>query len=174
MIQHIHATSILAAFALAACGGSSGPPSRLSNALQDSIHRQCEKAFSCKSSYVAAMHQNDTFEDHYGGATVDACANSLKTLLLTFNGQDFFTKLDASVSAGRIKYNADDYETCLTAGEAQTCDQFFGQNGATAAVPPAACDTAEVGLVATGGACTIDQDCAGAADSCDSTAHTCS
>ena len=174
MIQYIPATSIVAAFALAACGGgSSGPPAKLSDAFQDSIHRQCQKAFDCKSSYVAAMHQNDSFENHYGGATVDACANSVKTLLLTFNGQDFFTKLDASVTAGRIKYNAADYETCLTAGEAETCDQFFRQNGATAA-PPAACNTAEVGLVATGGACTIDEDCAVDGNSCDSIAHTCS
>lgn len=173
MIQYIPATSILAAFALAACGGgSSGPPAKLSDALQDSIHRQCQKAFSCKSSYVAAMHGNESFENHYGGATADACFNSVKTIALTFNGQDFFTKLDASVSAGRIKYNANDYETCLTAGEAETCDQFFGQNGATEMLP-AACDTAEVGLVATGGACTIDLDCAGAVDSCDPTAHTC-
>jgi hypothetical protein len=170
MIQYIHATSILAA--LAACGGSSGPPARLSDAFQDSIHRRCEKAFECKASYVAAMHQNQSFENFVGGTNVAACVNSLKTLTLTLNGQDFFTRLDASVSAGRIKYNADDYETCLAAGEAETCDQFFLQNGATA-VPPAACGTAEVGAVATGGACTLDQDCAGAADLCDSTLNTC-
>lgn len=147
--------SRVVALAFAACGGSSSPPAKLSDAFQESIQRQCQKAFDCKSSYVASMHQNQTFEDHYGGATVDACVNSLKTLILTFQGPDYFTKLDASVTAGRIKYNADDYETCFIALEAETCDQFFRQNGATS-TPPAACDTAEVGLVATGGACTID------------------
>jgi hypothetical protein len=171
MIQRIHVTSILAV--LVACGGSGGgSPGKLSEALQDSFHRQCQKAFSCKSSYVASMHQGDTFENHYGGATVDACVNSVKTLALALNGQDFFTKLDASVTAGRIKYNVDDYETCFMALEAQTCDQFFEQNGATS-VEPAACNTAEVGLVATAGACTLDEDCAVDGDSCDSTAHTC-
>ncbi|HEX2689095.1 MAG TPA: hypothetical protein VHN14_20880 [Kofleriaceae bacterium] len=99
--------------------------------------------------------------------------NSLKTLISRFEGQDFFTKLDASVTAGRIKYNANDYETCVTAGEAEPCDQYFGQNGAHPMLP-AACGTAEVGLVATGGACTLDDDCAVDGNSCDSTAHTCS
>lgn len=158
-------------FAFAACGGSGGP-ARLSAAYQDSIQRQCQKVFDCKSSWVPSMHGNQAFEDHYGGATVDECVNSLKTLTLTFRGQDYFTKLDASVTAGRITYNADDYETCLAALEAETCDQVFRQNGATS-TPPAACDTAAVGLVATGGACTLDEDCAVAGDGCDSTANTC-
>lgn len=38
-------------------------------------------------------------------------------------------KLDASVAAGRIEYNPNDYDTCLTAAEAETCDQVFRQNG---------------------------------------------
>jgi hypothetical protein len=171
MKRHMRWSRVVA-LAFAACGGSSSPLAKLSDAFQESIQRQCQKAFDCKSSYVASMHQNQTFEDHYGGATVDACVNSLKTLILTFQGPDYFTKLDASVTAGRIKYNADDYETCFMALEAETCDQFFRQNGATS-TPPAACDTAEVGLVATGGACTIDDDCAVDGDGCDSTAHTC-
>jgi hypothetical protein len=176
MIHRIHPCMLLASFALAlaACGGggASGPPDKLSVAILDSIQRSCQKAFSCQSSYIASMHNGQAFADHYGGSNADACANSLKTLLLTFNGQDYFTKLDASVTAGRIKYNANDYDTCATAGEALTCDQFFVQNGATATLP-AACDTASVGQVATAGACTLDDDCATAGDSCDAGAHTC-
>lgn len=118
------------------------------------------------------MHSNRTFEDFVGGTTADACFNSLRTITLVVNGQDYFTKLDASVTAGRIKYNANDYDTCVDALEAQTCNQFFRQNGETA-VDPAACNTASVGQVATGSACTIDDDCATVGDDCDATAHTC-
>lgn len=174
MFHRCHASVLLASFALAfaGCGGDSGPPAKLSDALLDLVQRQCQNAFDCKSSYVASMHNNQTFENFVGGATVSACVNTVKTLVLSFNGQDYFTKLDASVTAGRIKYNATDYSTCATAGEALTCDQLFGQNGATATLP-AACDTFEMGQVPTAGTCTIDADCAAATDSCDPTAHTC-
>jgi hypothetical protein len=176
MFHRIYSSVFVALFALglAACGGGSGggPPSTLSDAFLDSVQRSCQKAFDCQSSYVASMHNNQSFADYVHGSTVDACVNTLKTLVTTFNGQDYFTKLDASVTAGRIKYNSTDYETCLTAVEATTCDQFFDQNGATY-TPPAACDTYKVGQVMTAGACTLDDDCAGATDSCDSTAHTC-
>jgi hypothetical protein len=175
MIHRIHSFILLAplALAIAGCGGGSdGPPDKLSEALLDSIQRHCQKSFDCKSSYVASMHDNQSFENYVGGATADACFNSVKTLFLTFQGQDYFTKLDASVAGGRIKYNPSDYDTCLKAGEAESCDQLFDQNGATA-TPPAACETVTVGLVATAGVCTIDDDCAAENDSCDETAHTC-
>jgi hypothetical protein len=164
--------SFLASFALGACGGSDGPPGKLSDALQDSFQRSCQKLFDCKSSYSAAMHDDTAFEDFAGGATVSACVNSVKTLILATNGQDIFTKLDASVSAGRIKYNATDYETCASASDKQTCDQALDQNGAMS-TPPAACGTFAVGQVASAGACTIDLDCASGNDVCDATAHTC-
>ena len=167
--------SLLASFlsSVVACGGSDGPPGKLSEALQDSFQRECQKAFDCKSSYSPAMHDNTSFEDFVGGANVSACVNVIKTFFLAVNGQDFFTKLDASVSAGRIKYNASDYETCAKAGDMETCDQVFDQNGATA-TPPAACSTFSAGQVASAGACTIDLDCAAASDLCDASAHTCS
>lgn len=174
MIHRIHSSMLLASFvlALAACGGGGGAPAKLSGALLDSFQRGCQRAFDCKSSYVASMHANQPFEDEYGGSTVDACVNSLKTVVLTFNGPDYFTKLDDSVTAGRIKYTANDYDTCVTAVEAQTCDQVFEQNGATDTLP-AACDTYKVGQVATAGACAVDDDCATDGDSCDVDLHTC-
>jgi hypothetical protein len=180
MIHRIHSSMLLAslcalagALAVAACGGGSdGPPSKLSDAFLEGTHRTCQKAFDCKASYVSSMHLNRTFEDYVAGTTVDACANTRKTMVLAANGQDYLTKLDASVTAGRIKYSSTDYDTCVTAFEAQTCDQVFRQNGATS-TPPVACDTSEVGQVATGAACTLDEECATASDSCDSTAQTC-
>jgi len=176
MIHRIHSAMFLASFtlAIAGCGGggSSGPPAKLSEALLDTIRRHCQKSFDCKSSYVSSMHNNRSFEDYVSGSTVDACVNSVKTLVLTFRGQDYFTKIDASVTALRIDYNPDDYETCLAAVEAETCDQLFHQNGATESLPPA-CDTIEVGQVPTAGACTLGEDCAIADDSCDATTNTC-
>lgn len=175
MIQRIHSSMFAVPFALAfaGCGGgTSGPPGTLSAAVLDAIQRNCQKEFNCQSSYIAAMHNNESFPDHVGGSTVDACVNSIKTLVLTFNGQDYLTKLDASVAAGRIKYNANDYDTCVTAFEALTCDQLFEQNGATS-TPPAACAAYKVGLVPTASACTLDDDCAAETDSCDPAAHTC-
>jgi len=181
MIHRARSFSLAASLALLfigtgiiGCGGGDGggTPGKLSDALLQSFQRSCQKAFDCKPSYVPAMHSNRTFEDFVAGSTVEACANSIKTLLLTFNGQDYLTKLDASVAAGRVKYNPMDYDTCIKAGEAESCDQFFHQNGAVEMLP-AACDTVSVGQVATGGSCTLDADCAGAVDSCDTTAHTC-
>jgi hypothetical protein len=178
MIYRIHSSMLVASFALAAvgCGGGGGsgggPPGKLSDAFISEVQTGCEKGFSCQSSYVASMHNNQAFSDYMGGSTVDACVNTVKTLVLTFNGQDYFTKLDASVTAGRIKYSASDFDTCTTAAEAATCDQFFQQNGATY-TPPAACDTFKMGQVATSGACTIDDDCSDATNSCDANTQTC-
>src|SRR5262245_47815732 len=99
MIKRFHTSTLLVslmtlfACATAACGGGSdGPPSKLSSAFQDAIHRNCNKLFACKSSYLPAMHQNATFEDFAGGATADACFNTVKTFILAGAGQDFFTK----------------------------------------------------------------------------------
>jgi hypothetical protein len=157
----------------AACGGGGGPPGTLSGALEDTFQRECQKAFDCKSSYVPAMHQNNpSFEDFVGGANVSACVGTIKTFFLAANGQDFFTKLDASVSAGRIKYSSADYETCANAADMETCDQIFDQNGATV-TRPQACSTFSAGQVATAGACTLDLDCSAATDGCDPTSHTC-
>jgi len=176
MIHRIHSSMLLASFALAlaACGGGGGggAPAKLSAAMLDSFQRSCQKAFDCKSSYVASMHGGQSFEEEYGGATVDACVNSLKSVLLAFNGPDYFTKLDDSVTAGRIKYTAKDYDTCVADGDSQTCDQVFEQNGAIDTLP-AACDTYKVGQVATAGACTVDDDCATDGDGCDPDVHTC-
>ena len=126
MIHRIYSATFLALFtlAIAGCGGggSSGPPTKLSEAFLEAIHRHCEKAFDCKSSYVSSMHGNKSFEDYVAGSTVDTCFNSVKTLLLT---------------------------------------------------PPPACDTVEVGQVPTAGACTLNEDCAIAGDSCDATRNTC-
>lgn len=171
----INRASILASSSLAlmlvACGGDDGGLGSASDAFKASIQASCEKAFDCMASYDPAMNNNTPFASAYG-ASVDDCVAQTNALIMQFLGADYFTKLDASVSAGRITYNASDAQTCLDAGSAQTCDQFFGQNGATY-TPPAACDNAIKGTVATGGTCTIEDDCAASADSCDETTMMC-
>jgi hypothetical protein len=157
----------------AACGGGGGPPGTLSGAFHDQFQRECQKAFDCKSSYLPAMHQNSaSFEDFVGGTNVSGCVNTFQTFFQGTFGQGFFMQLDASVSAGRIKYNSTDYETCANAGDMETCDQIFDQNGATAMLPMA-CRTFFAGEVATSGACTLDFDCSVSTDGCDATSHTC-
>ncbi len=156
---------------LVACGGDDGGLGSASDAFKASIQASCEKAFACMSSYDAAMNNNTPFAESYG-ASVSDCVAQTTALINQFLGADYFAKLDASVAAGRVDYNAADAETCLDAGSAQSCDQFFGQNGAMY-TPPAACDTAIRGTVATGGTCTIEEDCSVSADSCDETSMTC-
>jgi hypothetical protein len=157
--------------AFAACGGGGGGFSSGSDAMHAAIRASCEKAFDCMSSYDAAMHNNTAFADSYGNS-VDDCVTQTEAFITAFLGANYFDELDASIDAGRVTFNSDDAQTCIDAGSAETCDQYFGQNGATADSPPE-CDTTFVGTVSDGGDCTIDQDCATDGDSCDSTTMTC-
>ena len=145
----------------AACGGDdggSGGPSRASDAIKESIQVQCDRAHECKASYDPAMHDGDTFDSIYG-ATPDACYDSIITLIDQFQ-PGYFDDLDAAVSGGRVTYNSGDFGTCLGALESASCDAFFEQNGMSITEPPQ-CDTALMGTVAAGGACTLSDECAG-------------
>jgi hypothetical protein len=155
---------LVSALALAACGGDDSSLGSASDAFKESIRASCEKAHSCMSSYDPAMHNGDSFASSYG-ASADECYNMTLALIQAFLGADYFAKLDASVAAGRVSYNAADAQACLDAGNAQTCDQLFEQNGQDF-TPPAVCQTAIRGTVATGGTCTIGDDCSAAADDC--------
>ncbi|MBL8626046.1 MAG: hypothetical protein JNK64_32320 [Myxococcales bacterium] len=156
--------------ALLACGGGDGLDNA-SDAFKASIQASCEKAFDCMASYDASMNNDTPFAQAYGTSVSD-CVSQTTELIMAFLGADYFAKLDASVAAGRVTYDAGDAQACLDASSGQTCDQFFGQNGAVY-TPPAVCDTALRGTVATGGTCTIENDCAVSADTCDDTTMTC-
>jgi hypothetical protein len=172
MTQRISFILFTAALALGACGGDDGGSlDNPSDAFNESIRTSCQRAFDCMASYDPAMNNDTPFSERYG-TSVDDCIVQTNALIEAFLGPGFAGKLDASVAAGRITYNAADAEVCLAASRALTCDQFFGQNGATATSPPE-CDTTFVGHVATGAACTIDLDCAAEADDCDQTSMTC-
>jgi len=145
---------------MAACGGGSGGsgPSKPSDALKESIQGQCDRAHECKASYDAAMHDGDTFESLYG-ASSQACYDNIISLINQFQ-PTYLSDLDAAAAAGRIMYDSDDFGTCLDALTGASCDAFFEQNGMMLPDPPQ-CDTALVGTVAAGGACTLDDECAG-------------
>jgi hypothetical protein len=173
--MRISSMAMCVAFVLGACGGDDGDggsADKASDAFAESIRTTCEKAFECMSSYDAAMHGGSTFDDRYG-TSVDACITQYNALAEAFLGANFAAKLDASVAAGRVMYDAGDAGVCLAAARALTCDQFFEQNGQMEVTPPE-CDTTFVGTVTTGGTCTIDFDCASEDDECDSETMTCS
>lgn len=158
--------------ALGACGGDDGTAlDRPSDAYAAFMRITCEKAYECMSSFDPAMHNGTTFTQRYG-TSFDECQVKYRDLLERFLGPDFYVKLDASVDAGRITYNADDFAVCVAAARALTCDQFFGQNGQMSYEPPE-CATGFVGNVATGAMCTLDLDCATDGDECDDATMTC-
>src|SRR4051812_5831542 len=96
------------ALAASACGGGSLSSS---DALTQSVHQVCSKAFECKSTFPGTA--ND-FTLAFG-ADEDACFTSLfsQTTLDTYQ---------ASIDAGRITYNGDDAQACLDAEDALACD----------------------------------------------------
>lgn len=162
-------TTSIALFA-PACGGDDGggAGSTVSSGFMAALQAQCDKAFECKDSYDASMHNDKTFESTYGNSSED-CYNKDIALIYGFAGADFFDKLDASQSAGRIDYSPSDTQVCLdAAASGESCDAFFKQNNATYDAPPE-CDTAIQGTVATGDACTTDLDCMVDGDKCSDT-----
>ncbi len=147
----------------AACGGSGdGTPSSPSEALDDAIQAQCQDLFNCQSSYDPTMHDSETFAQFANGSSEADCVTNIEALFGSAESQ-----LEASVSAGRITFDAGDVQPCITMEEAFTCDQILGQNGMSTPDVPV-CDDVFVGTVPEGGTCTTDNDCAGSDDECGS------
>lgn len=156
--------STLLALALSTAAGCGGGDYTVADAFDEAITLRCAKAFECKASYAAAPGSTQTFEQQFGASEAD-CEAMARALI-----GGALPLFEASVSAGRIAYDADDARTCLDAARAETCAQFWGTEPYT---EPAACDTTFVGTVADGGACTLDDDCKTAGSSCDGTTKVC-
>ena len=172
-MSHRHASLLLGAVlaaTFAACGNNDSI-STGSGLIKTDLRHACEQAFSCQSSYDPAQQGGTAFASTFG-TSVDDCYAVYLAQLDVLYGPDFLQKLDASIAAGRILYSSDAGQTCLDAGDARTCDQFFGQNGATYAAP-SACGEELVGTVASGDTCTIDEDCAVLGASCVASTMTC-
>lgn len=139
------------AMSAAACGGDddgdSLTPGGFVTALSGSI---CGKAFECMSTFPGTPAD---FSASFG-ASEAACPAAL----------GFVTPatVQASFDAGHIMFTASLASQCIAGIDAFTCEQFWN-----ATALPTQCDTALVGTVANGGACTFNGECV--SGSCDGT-----
>lgn len=148
----------LMALALAA-GCGSGPPDKLSDAYMDTFRRYCDLVFSCADQYDPNSHGGRELLDYAGGQDANACFDAIRQNFLQANGQEYLDALDASVEAGRIKYNPTAYQECADLYLRQSCDQLLDQHGQSYREPEV-CRAVKAGQAAPGEACTIDDDCA--------------
>ncbi len=140
-------------------GGTTTPTSlSVADFLTGLGHKECDDAFTCKANFPT--DQGVTFEQAFG-ADKNACYAEAATFYDP-------AAVQASIAAGKIDYDGTAAKTCLDGVGAPTCATYWTQGGNY----PAACDTAMVGKVATGAACTNDFECAGE-NWCDDTTKKC-
>jgi hypothetical protein len=137
---------LLSSGMLAACGG--GGSSSPSASLTDALETTCAKIFECKDSFPGDQAQ---FTMVFGTSAGD-CVTKLGPTAAEKKA------FDASVSAGRIKFNESDADKCIAANSKLTCPQLWGTEQAP---DEPACDTAVQGQVAVGGTCTLSTDSEG-------------
>ena len=135
--------------------GTSLTPSSFLTKLGDN---ECDEAFMCRASFPATS--NHHFEDDWGSTTDECYAGAA----------DYFMPagVEASVAAGKIKFDASAAKSCLAGIDYGSCSHFWKQGPDY----PSACGSALVGTVPEGGDCASDFECTGD-DVCDSTAETC-
>jgi hypothetical protein len=121
-------------------------------------HKECDDAFTCKASFPADA--GVTFAEAYG-ANAQACYADAA-------GYYNATAVQAAITAGKITFDGTAAAACVAGFSAPVCTTYWDQG----ANFPAACDTAMVGKVATGAACTVDFECAGD-NWCDDTSKKC-
>jgi hypothetical protein len=149
---------VAALVAVAACGGGRGDGLTVATALQRSVDETCRHAHECRAEFPT--DQGLTFEQLFQDTETDCLA--------TFEANLDPAAEQASVDAGRVRFHPDDADECLDFFVGLDCAKYwqatFGE------IPqPRACDTAFVGTVADGDACTIDHECIGASRCSDST-----
>lgn len=144
---------------MAACGG--GDELTAKGAIEEQAQVVCETAFKCMSSYPAGLPIS--FELLFG--------TSAAMCTTTFTRDA--AAVQAAVDAGKIEFDADAAASCIAFGEGLSCPDFWGNLFEDMPASPASCDTAFVGKVAIGGACTTSLECAGADTTCDDTTNTC-
>lgn len=112
----------------------------------------CTEAFSCKSSYAPAS--GDTFAQDWG-TSVANCTDG-------FDAYYGAGHINGDVTNGKATFDASAASACLAGIAFSTCADFFND----VYTYPAACSTAIVGSVATGGACNSAYECADASADC--------
>lgn len=106
----------------------------------------CKKAYDCCSKdEIKASGQDVGYGDDE-----DDCEGNFEAIF-----KDREERLEKSVDAGRVAYDQDQFEKCLTAYEAKSCDEL--KSRLTEDV--AECDTVFTATVANGGVCATDEDC---------------
>ena len=120
--------------------------------------KDCDDAFACKANFPT--DQGVTFAEAFGAST-NECYMDAATY---YNA----SSISASITAGKIIYTAADAKSCVESLKAPTCSTYW------TAGPDFSdkCDTALVGKVATGAACTNDFECSGE-NWCDDTSKKC-
>ena len=121
-------------------------------------NNECDEAFTCRASFPSSS--NHHFEDEWG-STTDECYAGAAAYFMPAD-------VEASVAAGKIKFDAGAAKACLSGIDYGSCSQFW-QHGPQY---PSACGSALVGTIADGGDCSNDFECAGD-DVCDSTDAVC-
>jgi hypothetical protein len=110
-------------------------------------HKECDDAFTCKANFPTDA--GVTFAEAFGANQTACYADAA----MYFDA----AKVQAAITAGKIAFDGNQAKACIEGWMAPTCTTYW-TDGPNA---PAACDTAMVGNVAVGGACTIDFECAG-------------
>jgi hypothetical protein len=136
-----------------------GPPISATEFVQQVGKHDCDDAFTCKASFPAMA--GETFEMDFG-ATQSACYAMAAMA-------DDPAKVEAAITAGKIKFDGQAAADCIAGIPAPTCSTYWTDGPDW----PAACDTAMVGTVADGAACDIDFECATVTSYCDPTTMKC-
>jgi hypothetical protein len=138
------------AITLAACGGSS-----------DKAGGTGASGFATACSALLAVEAN----------LLKSCAKVNPALFLPNNTLDssrICPFIESEINAGRVRYDATQWATCLAAYQATTCaDLPPGTISGEPAVTPAACTAALTGAVALGGTCQWSPDCSNGSCSSD-------
>ena len=121
-------------------------------------HKDCDDAFTCKANFPT--DQGVTFDQAFGTSATACYADAA----MYYNA----SAVQASISAGKITYDGNAAKTCVDGFAAPACGTYWTQGPSF----PNACDTALVGKVATGAACTNDFECSGD-NWCDDTSKKC-
>lgn len=131
------------------CSNGGDPPGA-GVAVEMTVSEGCERAHECRAEYPEA--EAGIPFDLLFARDPTACVEA------AYQRAGTPAQIDASVAAGRVRYDAEDFAACEASQRGETCDEFFA--GVLGGLPtPAACATGLVGTVTPGGTCTIVPDC---------------
>lgn len=118
----------------------------IKNYAENLAEATCKKAYDCcTSAEIEASGQGVGYGDDE-----DDCEDNFEGAF-----KDQQKRLEKSIDAGRLKYDANQLEKCLDAYAAKSCEELKSRLTEDAAE----CDTVFTAQVANGGVCASDEDC---------------